>query len=61
MIKLKLSALIGITLDLVCFWLVLQHAIVLFFLKRPLAAVIQQQIAGQSLFEVYSYLLQRIS
>ena len=59
-IKLKLSALGGIVLDLVCFWLVLQHAVVLFFPERPLAAVARQQVVGQSLFKVYSYLLQRI-
>jgi hypothetical protein len=38
-IKLKLSALVGIVLDLVCFWLVFQHTVVLFFPERPLAAV----------------------
>jgi hypothetical protein len=41
-IKLKLSAFVGIALDLVCFWLVFQHVIVLFFPKRSLAAVAQQ-------------------
>jgi hypothetical protein len=59
-IELKLSALVGIVLDLVCFWLVLQHAVVPFFPERPLAAVARQQVAGQSSFGVHSHLLQRM-